>query len=462
MKKTAIAAGLLLSVSMMVSALAQYEMPIDTPENFVTATAKYGRIKVVDVDGKRQLCDEKGNPIQLRGMSSFGLQWEDGDWILTDDVFDTLAFDWNIDVIRLAMYVGEDGYADNPAELLAKVEKGINLANRRGLYVIVDWHVLNPGDPTDPKYLTAGLDLPQYANIRRYHPEFTGPQLFFAYLSDKYGNLPNIIWEIANEPNQIEADDPWGDVILPYSQGVVEVIRQYDRDGLRDNIVIVGTNNWSQFVDEPISAPVQDPNGQIMYAVHFYAGTHDSGHGDEESRWLRDKITAALDGGLAVFCSEWGTSLASGDEGPFIDFSERWLNFLDENKISWTSWSLARKAEVSSSTLPNTSDHPVDSDEDGIKNWDWNEELSVTGRFVRAKIRGDAIPLYTAEDGSQNNGDINPVSILAEESPEEEVPVEESPEEEVFEETIVEESPEEEVSAEEALEESPEEVFEDG
>jgi endoglucanase len=431
MKKSAIMVGLLLSVSMMVSALAQYEMPIDTPENFVTAVAKYGRIKVADIDGRRQLCDEKGNSIQLRGMSSFGLQWEDGDWILTDDVFDTLAFDWNIDVIRLAMYVGEDGYADHPAELLAKVEKGINLANRRGLYVVVDWHILNPGDPTDPKYLTAGLDLPQYANIRRYHPEFTGPQLFFAYLSDKYGNLPNIIWEIANEPNNIEADDPWSDVILPYSQGVVDVIRQYDRDGLSDNIVIVGTNNWSQFVDEPVSAPVQDANGQIMYAVHFYAGTHDTGYEDEESTWLRDKITAALDGGLAVFCSEWGTSLASGDEGPFIDFSERWLNFLDENKISWISWSLARKAEASSSTLPDTSNQPVDTDGDGIKNWDWDTELSETGRFVRTRIRGDA--------------------PLTEEVSEEEV-FEETPDEEVFEEEVSEETPAEEVSEEEASE----------
>ncbi|GHU32294.1 hypothetical protein FACS1894172_08660 [Spirochaetia bacterium] len=382
-----------------VEAMARFDP--NRPAGFITPTERYGRIRVADVEwnGKvrRQLCDAQGNPVQLRGMSSFGLQWADGEWILTDEVFQTLAWDWKIDVIRLAMYVTEDGYASKPAELLAKVEKGIRLANKYGLYVLVDWHILSPGDPSAPQYSEAGKNLPEYAAIRAQHPEYTGPQLFFAYLSQKYGKLPNILWEIANEPNRNGGEDEaaavWKDKLLPYMQSVTDAIREYDAD-TNDNIVICGTDNWSQFVDAPAKNPVQDKNGQIMYAMHFYAGTHDAGYENGGQFWLRQKVLDALDGGLAVFCTEWGTSLSTGDGGPFIDFAERWLNFLDENKISWTSWSLARKAEVSSSTLGNTSAHPHDTTGDGIPNWDWTTELSTTGRFVRAKIRGDAAPIY--------------------------------------------------------------------
>jgi endoglucanase len=324
-------------------------------------------------------------------MSSFGLQWDDGAWILTEEVFDVLAYDWKIDVIRLAMYVTEGGYAVHPAQLLERVEKGIDLANRRGLYIIIDWHILTPGDPNAPEYLNAGLDLPQYAHIRKTHPEYTGPQLFYAYLSEKYGALPNILWELANEPNNLgnesNAPEVWRTKLLPYMQGLTDAIRAYDGDGLGDNIIICGTDSWSQFVDSPIANPVKDPKNQIMYTLHFYAGTHDAGAGTEETFWLRQKVLNALDGGLAVFCTEWGTSYASGDGGPFLEFSERWLQFLEENKISWTSWSLARKTETSSSTLRNTPDHPTDTDGDGIPNWDPDREISATGRFLREQIQ---------------------------------------------------------------------------
>jgi endoglucanase len=391
------------------------EKNMERPDSWVSPYERYGRIQIADVDHdgdsatapRRQLCDEWGAPVQLRGMSSFGLQWGDGDWILTDEVFDVLAYDWQCEIIRLAMYINEDGYAQHPAELLAKVEKGIELAGRRGLYTIVDWHCLSPGSPNDPVYLKAGIDLPEYAEIRRLHPEYTGPELFFAYLSQKYSDLP-ILWEIMNEPNGLgpehDSAEVWKTELLPYAQRVLRAIRSGAKDKQYDNIVICGTDNWSQFVDAPVRNPVIDRNNQIMYAVHFYSGTHDAGYGSQEQYWLRNKILDALKGGLAVFCTEWGLSLATGDDGPYIDFAERWLEFLERNKISWCSWSLGRKAEVSSAALPNASAHPFDRNGDGIPEWDWDSELSVTGRFIRAKIRGDEAPLY-AGPGGPHNGD---------------------------------------------------------
>lgn len=83
---------------------------------------KYGSLQLCSTDhdkdkstpDRMQLCDAGGNPVQLKGMSTFGLQWDEGSWILNEKAFDALAYDWKCDIIRLAMYVQEDGYASHP------------------------------------------------------------------------------------------------------------------------------------------------------------------------------------------------------------------------------------------------------------------------------------------------------------------------------------------------------------
>lgn len=393
-----------------------------------TPYGRYGNLQLcmVDHDGdattpeRKQLCDASGNPVQLRGMSTFGLQWSDGFWVLNDSAFDALAYDWNCDVVRLAMYVEEDGYAYHPAEILERVEQGIQLITERGMYVLVDWHVLSPGDPTDEKYLNAGMELAAegqpFYELAQAHPEYNGPQLFFAYLSEKYGAQGNVMFELANEPNglgnEAGANTVWSSKLKPYMESILSVIREHDADDT-DNIVICGTDNWSQFVNAPASAPIDDEH--VMYAVHFYAGTHDAGYDNEEQYWLRAKIDEALDSGIAVYCTEWGTSLATGDGGPYIDFAERWLDYFEKNQISWCSWSLAKKDEVSASCTSDTLSEPQDLNGDGIPEWD-STTLSTTGNYVRAKIRGEEAPIYTEStmaidfEGSIENCIVDPDS----------------------------------------------------
>lgn len=395
-----------------------------------TAYGKYGNIKVVTtktkVSGKevtlRKLCDEKGNAIQLKGMSTFGLQWEEGQWVLNEAAFDALAKDWQCDVVRLAMYVAEDGYKTKPQEMLDKVEKGIKLATDRGMYVIVDWHVLSPGDPMDETYLSAGEDLPAYKEIKEKYPEYRGPQLFFAYLSQKYGDQGNVLFETANEPNGLgsedKASDTWKEKLLPYHQSVVDAIRTYDKDK-NPNIVICGTDNWSQFVDAPINHPVIDldeENPQIMYTMHFYAGTHDTKADEKGNYWLGSKVEKALNNGLAVFCTEWGTSEATGDGGPYIDYTQRWLDFLEKNDISWCSWSLTRKSEISAAMLPTTPIKPTDHNKDGVPDWT-KDELSITGNFVRAMIREEEAPMYGASETVVDFEDGKSHAIVLDDSP---------------------------------------------
>ncbi|MCL2627270.1 MAG: glycoside hydrolase family 5 protein [Oscillospiraceae bacterium] len=356
-----------------------------------TPFGKYGVLQIID----GQLCDSNGFPVQLRGMSSFGLQWGAGSWVLTEDAFDVLADDWECDIIRLAMYITEAGYRTNPSLILSHVELGIKLATERGMYVMVDWHILTPGDPMHEDYLTAGLDDPdmpaEFLALRDANPNWTGPQVFFAYLAQKYGSQGNILWETANEPNRIgnynNRFETWTTRLKPYHESVIEAIRQFDEKG----IIICGTDSWSQLIDAPVNDPIDDPH--VMYAMHFYAGTHDTGN----DNWIRGMVDNALSHGLAVFCTEWGTSEASGDKGPYIDYSIRWMEFLADRKISWCAWSLAQKNEVSSAFTASVTSNPQGA-------WP-DDQVTDSGRFYRAMIKGDPVPMYPGPP--EHNGDIS-------------------------------------------------------
>ena len=103
-----------------------------------------------------------------------------------------------------------------------------------GIYVIIDYHAH-----------TAHENRPQ-------------AQAFFADMARRYGNTPNVLYEPYNEP----LDVSWAKVLKPYHEAVIDSIREYDPD----NIVIVGTRNWSQQVAEAAANPDQ-PKQRGLHAA---------------------------------------------------------------------------------------------------------------------------------------------------------------------------------------------------
>lgn len=350
---------LLLSLSFFTGCTGTPEVERHIRESGESPVEAYGDLQVQD--GK--ICDEDGNPIQLKGMSTMGLQWY-GE-VVNADAFDALVYDWECDVIRLALYVGENGYASRP-DLKDLVHEGIQLAIERGIYVIIDWHVLNPGDPNDPIYQEA--------------------ETFFTEMSQTYGEYPNVIYEIMNEPN---GSLSWRSDLKPYAQKMVDTIRGEDPD----NLILIGSGRWSQDLHIAAADPVEGKN--LAYTVHFYSGTHGES--------LRNNVLSALRQGQAVFCSEWGTSEASGDGGPFLDQAETWMDFFDEKGIGWVNWSLATKNESSAAFNALITQYqegkgtvtvqeeaplrPVELHPDGYKYWPV-DQLSASGAWVRARIKG--------------------------------------------------------------------------
>lgn len=257
-----------------------------------------------------QLCSQSGEPVVLRGVS-FG--WHNL-WprFYNKHAVKWLKDDWKCTVLRAAMgTVIEDNYIDNPEFALECVNKVVKAAIKNDLYVIIDWHT--------------------------YYPQKEEAKKFFAMMSRKYGKYPNVIYEIYNEP----MEDTW-ESVKEYATEVIAEIRKNDPD----NIILVGSPHWDQDLHLVAADPLQGVDN-VMYTFHFYAATH----GQE----LRDRVADAWSQGIPIFVSECAGMEASGD-GP-LDISEwtKWIEFLEERKISWVNWSISDKNETCSMILPRAS-----------------------------------------------------------------------------------------------------------
>lgn len=308
----------------------------DTGSNAgIVTTVPTGRLQVSGT----KLTDESGNIIQLRGVSTHGISWFP-DYV-NYDAFATLRDDWGANVVRIAMYPEEyNGYLSggDKAALKQIIDNGVNYATELGMYVIIDWHVLN------------------YAPSRHTQEACD----FFAEMASKYSDHDNVIYEICNEP--VGAD--WNSDIKPYAETVIGTIRQFDDHAL----ILVGTNTWSQDVDSVVGNTLDD--GNVMYVAHFYAGTHKEN--------IRNKISTALNAGVPVFISECSICDASGNGGIDYASANEWLDFMNSNQLSFIAWSLSNKAETSALISSGCSAKSGWSDGD----------LSETGRWFKSAISG--------------------------------------------------------------------------
>ena len=290
--------------------------------------AKHGKLSVRGT----QLVDEKGQELMLRGVSFGWHNW----WprFYNGGTVKWLKDDWGCNVVRAAMGVEPNGaYLSRPDWSKEKIKAVVDAAIKEGLYVIIDWHSHN-------------IRLPEAKE-------------FFIEMANTYGKYPNVIYEIFNEPER----QSWVDV-KSYSIDVINAIRTIDPD----NIILVGSPHWDQDVhlvaDDPITGQTN-----LMYSLHYYAATH--------KQPLRDRGDYALSKGLRLFISDSGGMEATGN-GP-LNQEEwgKWIEWAEQNKMSWITWSVSDKNETCSLLLPSAAD-------DG----GWNEkDLKESGIKTRALIR---------------------------------------------------------------------------
>jgi len=301
---------------------------------------------LIHVKGNK-IVDKNENPVALHGMSLFWSQW--GGSFYNESCIKWLRDDWKCTVVRAAMAVESGGYLTNPESELSKVTSVIDACIKLGIYVIVDWHDHNAQNHLEQS------------------------KAFFKTIAQKYCDKANIIYEIYNEPLQVS----WSNVVKPYSEEVIKIIRQYDPD----NLIIAGVPSWSQDVDVAANNPLVDNN--LAYALHFYTSTH--------KQYLRDKAITAMNRGAALFVSEFGISEASGTGNIDYDETGTWLSFVNTYKLSTCNWSVFDKNETSAALKPGTS-----------STGNWKEtDLTESGKFNRNRIRTLNIPIFEAVNSAE-------------------------------------------------------------
>jgi len=280
---------------------------------------KHGQLKVENT----KIIDKTGNTCVLRGMSLGWHNW----WprFYNTGTIEWLYNEWECNIVRAALGVEPEGaYLSDSTFGMNKIKSVVDAAIKTGIYVIIDWH-------------SHGINLKEAKS-------------FFKYMAITYGEYPNVIYEILNEP----VKQSW-DEVKTYSIEIIKTIRQYDED----NIILVGTPHWSQDIhivaDNPISG-----FENIMYTVHFYAATHD--------KWLRDRCDYALTKEIPIFISECAGMEANGNGDIDINKLNNWINWMENNKISWVFYTIADKDETCSALKPSANSEGGWSEND-LKKW---------------------------------------------------------------------------------------------
>lgn len=250
-----------------------------------------------------------GNEVQVQGMSLFWSIADDvGAPFWTADYVSGLVSRQNIQIIRAPMGVDEEwgagNYFSNTSRYQGLMNTVVQAAIDNDIYVIIDYHSHKAND-----------------NVNN-------AKTFFKYMAEKWGKYDNVIFEIFNEPTSQD----WS-TIKNYADQVISTIRQYS-----DNLIVVGNRSWDQYPNEAASNPINDKN--VAYTFHFYAGTHSTGKEGANA-------VSAMNSGLSVFVSEWGTVNADGG-GSVSGNSSTWLNWMNDHKLSGANWSVSNKNEGAS------------------------------------------------------------------------------------------------------------------
>jgi len=296
----------------------------------------------VSVNGALQVkngivVNKNGIAPQLRGISFSWSLWQ-GRKYYNPEVVDWLASDFKVSIIRASMGVQPNhGYLQEPDLQTQLIVNVVDEAIKNGIYVLIDWH-----DHHSNEHLAQS-------------------KVFFAQMAKKYAGVPNVIYEVWNEPEKIS----W-DTVKNYAVQVITEIRKYDPD----NLIVVGSPHWDQDVDITAADPIAGFKN-IAYSFHFYAS--DPNHQEK----LRARADEAIKKRLPLIVTEWGVGESNGNGKFDRDLVKTWFQWMEDNKLSSANWNITDKAETTALLVPGACD-----------NGGWtNEQLTPAGVYIREKLR---------------------------------------------------------------------------
>lgn len=285
--------------------------------------APLSAVEPLAVRGGKVVEAASGEPRALHGVS---LAWHHfADKYYNREAISTLHRTWGADVVRAAIGVElENCYDADPERAMRALRSAVDAAVEEDCYVVADWHC--------------------------HHIRTAEAVEFFRTVASEYGHLPNLIYEIYNEPEY----DTW-DEVKAYAEQVIAAIREIDPD----NVIIVGCPHWDQDVDIVADSPIEGFDN-LVYSFHFYADTHRQAN--------LDRCDYALSKGLPLIISECGAMDHLGGGVINYEWWGRWVDWARRNSVGWIAWSLSDKVETCSMLRHGA---PTDGDWslDDLKDW---------------------------------------------------------------------------------------------
>ena len=308
----------------------------------------------------KQLCDQEGFPIQLKGFSAFGQ--DHGNCLKSKEDLVNLR-EMGVNCIRIARLISGEGKISDE-----QVKQWMAWTNETGLYCIVDWHFMNElneknedsGDPND------------------YIEEASA---FFRMVAQEVADkqYKHILYEVCNEPSGVE----W-ETIKNYAETIIDIITSIDTN---KPIIIVGTPDWCQKTYQVASSQnlIETDKAGIMYSFHYFAG--EAAHQNLMFSEL-DAATMAI----PIIVTEWnlGKVQESGEtEGDNSISTEQGAKFLQKCAVNNTGKQLV--SWIYNSYGYGGNGAAMFKDECG-------GELSTSGRFI-----SEHISTINYKDGPRQN-----------------------------------------------------------
>lgn len=282
-----------------------------SPDAAQAADAAPAAVSRLGTSGNK-IVNAAGTPVQLRGVSVLAPRHntecpECHPRPISDVIDMTVSDGWQSDVVRLPVTVwGSLSVEDNVAQYVDPyVQQAVDL----GIYIIVDLHYVSD-------YGSTGV------------PQSTVAE-FWDYVAPLYADVPNVIYEVFNEPVAPASWATW----KAYIQPVVDDIRAV----APDTLLLMGGPQWSTYVNQAAADPIA--GNDIAYVYHLYPN-----QGDATAANLDAKFGNAAQQ-IPVILTEFGWNPPGEFSDPTVTqgTTSGWgiplRQYLDARPhISWTAW----------------------------------------------------------------------------------------------------------------------------
>lgn len=338
-----------------------------------------------------QLIDSSGQPFLLRGANIESAFMYAGGWkqknnnvtrLLNATVFHEMVANWHMNTVRICL--SNWIYARDATNYLALLDQVVAQANQAGLYVILNLH----DDKQAGSPYGSGADAPKPESVA-----------FWKIFAAHYKKNPMVMFDAYNEPHF--PDGPtWlnGGGTQTGSTGLSTQIigMQALVDAIRSTgatqIIIIGGIKYPILYNKKYHVAYSIRDANIVYTKHPYSqvavGT--------PTTW--DAMWGYFKGTYPLYAGEWAllpnTKIPVQCQGATMQNANQkvkaFMNYMDQNSISWTAWQFAVKQLI----MDRTTFTPTRLD-DPNHPWTCNTPTAMAGMGAEVKQHLLSLPSPT-------------------------------------------------------------------